>query len=293
MTEADRLLLKSICSGDEAAWSRLVRLYQGRLVAFATQQTRNRADAEDAVQDCFVTFLKQLERFRGAASIETYLFQILRHRIIDQYRKQARRPCRLSTDLSDRQDTIAAMEAHQPTPSAYAGLREAQDNQQEWLADALRTVTARYQAECDFDKLRVIEMLFYAQLPPVQIAGHIEISSNTVATIKRRTLQRIGDTLPNEAGNTPLTDTLLTTAWEAARPSCPKRSTIGAYLLGSLDKPWHDYVRFHLETLGCRFCAANFEDLKQQTQDAEAQSHVEDLNARILRSSVGFLPRQG
>lgn len=136
-------------------------------------------------------------------------------------------------------------------------------------------------------------MIFYAQLPPKTITAQTGLNANTVATIKRRLLQRLADQLhasgqTGDAHTPP--DNLFTAAWEAARPSCPKRSTIGAYLLGSLDPDWHAYVRFHLEELGCRFCVANFQDLKHESETQAADAHHESLSARILRSSVGFLP---
>ena len=64
---------------------------------------------------------------------------------------------------------------------------------------------------------------------------------------------------------------------------------MGAYLLGSLDPDWHAYVAFHLDTLGCRFCRANHDDLQQQTHAAANDAHVEALHERLLRSSIGFL----
>ncbi len=308
MTPADQLLLDGIRRGDEDAWGRLVRLYQGRLIAFATQSTPDPADAEDAVQDAFVSFLKQLTHYRGDASIESYLFRILRSRLIDRHRKAMRRPCRLGSELSATHDAVARWTDHGPTPSDHAGRNEADAQQQTQLAAALRSVTQRYQDQRDFEKLRVTEMLFYAQLGPTDIAKHTDTKPNTVATIKRRTLQRIADALsqapqagdtgpntsPNTASNTaPLADNLLTAAWEAARPSCPKRSTVGAYLLGSLDPDWHAYVGFHLDTLGCRFCRANHDDLQSQTQAAENDHHTQALHERLLRSSIGFLKPSG
>ena len=295
MTDADQLLLDGIRRGDEDAWGKLVRLYQGRLIAFASQSATDPADAEDAVQDCFVSFLKQLTRYRGDASIESYLFRILRSRLIDRHRKAMRRPCRLGSELSATHDATAGWSGDGPTPSAHAGQLEADARQQTRLAAALRTVTERYQHDRDFEKLQVTEMLFYAQLGPSRVAEQTGLKPNTVATIKRRTLQRIGNALRegNPAADAPtdasVPDNLLTTAWETARPSCPKRSTVGAYLLGSLDPDWHAYVAFHLDTLGCRFCRANHDDLQQQTHAAANDAHVEALHERLLRSSIGFL----
>lgn len=69
------------------------------------------------------------------------------------------------------------------------------------------------------------------------------------------------------------------------RLSCPKRSTIGAYLLDTLDKDWRCYVEFHLKKLECHYCLANLEDLKRKT----AENKTSHLNARIMQSTIGFL----
>jgi hypothetical protein len=73
--------------------------------------------------------------------------------------------------------------------------------------------------------------------------------------------------------------------WAQGRLSCPKRNTIGAYLLGTLDEPWRDYVAFHLDQLGCRFCQANHDDLRRALDESESQA----IRQRIMKSTVGFL----
>src|SRR5665213_2116000 len=60
-------------------------------------------------------------------------------------------------------------------------------------------------------------------------------------------------------------DSLLSEVWEDQRPSCPKRSTVGGYLLKTLDEPWQNYVTFHVESLGCAYCRASLDDLDKQT----------------------------
>src|SRR5439155_12770467 len=86
MSEADRYLLERIRQADGAAWSQLVGKFQGRLLAFARAQRVREADAEDYVQDTFLRFLRGLDSYRGDASLETYLFLLLRRRIIDAAR---------------------------------------------------------------------------------------------------------------------------------------------------------------------------------------------------------------
>ena len=65
-----------------------------------------------------------------------------------------------------------------------------------------------------------------------------------------------------------------------------KRSTLGSYALGVLDDEWTDYVRFHLDTAGCEYCAAHLADI-----NAEAGGISPSARERIFASSAGFLRR--
>jgi hypothetical protein len=91
------------------------------------------------------------------------------------------------------------------------------------------------------------------------------------------------DAAANDADPTPDQISLLSQVWEEYRPSCPKRSTLGGYLLGTLDDPWRNYIAFHVDTLGCRFCAANLDDLRRETA-----RETDTLRDRIMQSSIGF-----
>ena len=48
--------------------------------------------------------------------------------------------------------------------------------------------------------------------------------------------------------------------WRRGRLSCPDRSELGQYVLGTLEADASDYIRFHLDTVGCRYCQANLAD---------------------------------
>ncbi|MEQ9409579.1 MAG: hypothetical protein RIK87_17725 [Fuerstiella sp.] len=74
--------------------------------------------------------------------------------------------------------------------------------------------------------------------------------------------------------------------WQRAALSCPTRSEVGGYLLGTLGKEANDYVEFHLMTIGCRVCQANLVDLEQhaaETPDAP------ERRRRFFESSAGLL----
>ena len=112
-----------------------------------------------------------------------------------------------------------------------------------------------------------------------------------VAVVKHRCIKRVRDRLGDavevkDIGDESL-ESLLTEVWESQRLSCPKRSTVGAYLLETLEADWRDYVGFHLETVGCHFCRANLEDLRRQNTRESAGR----FQRRLMESTVGFLRR--
>src|SRR5580765_4482030 len=130
LTEGDRYLLQQIARGDGEGWSQLVERYQGRLLAFARSRLSRKEEAEDLVQDTFIAFLEGLKNFRENASVETFLFTILRHKLIDFFRGKQMRTCFLQDvlegDSSD--DRTPEMEDSQsPTASWYAR-RDEQDD---------------------------------------------------------------------------------------------------------------------------------------------------------------------
>ncbi len=64
--------------------------YGDPLYRFAYYRVNNAALAEDLVQDTFLAALKSLDRFKGKASVKTWLTGILKNKIIDHYRKNSR-----------------------------------------------------------------------------------------------------------------------------------------------------------------------------------------------------------
>ena len=156
------------------------------------------------------------------------------------------------------------------------------------LAGALRELFDGLKESLNFRDLEVVEMLFYAQLRNKQVAQTAGMREQHVALIKHRCLKQIRQHIARaglDADETDIPDNMLTGVWEELRLSCPKRSTIGAWMLGTLDPQWHAYVAFHVERLGCRFCQANLDDLREQSQDDDREVQRD----RILESTVGFL----
>src|SRR5262249_43969625 len=60
------------------------------LFGFAVMRVRDRAIAQDLVQETFLAAIKAKEKFGGRSSERAWLFGILRNKLADHYRSQSR-----------------------------------------------------------------------------------------------------------------------------------------------------------------------------------------------------------
>ena len=75
--------------------------------------------------------------------------------------------------------------------------------------------------------------------------------------------------------------------WRRYRLSCPDRSELGQFLLGVMEPEAEEYVQFHVERVGCRFCSANLADLERER--SESSSQVESRRRKYFQTSAGYL----
>jgi RNA polymerase sigma factor (sigma-70 family) len=267
------------------------------LLSFAQAKLHQSADAEDAVQETFIAFVKSLQNYRGECALETYLFALLRRKIIDTYRsRQSKHVCLIQdtyeTQGDDRApEPFAGVAGPAQTASWYVKADEKYELQKQTLIEALSELVDGFKSSLKFRDLKITELLFYCHFSNKDVAKIMGLKEKAIALIKHRSLKQIRKRI--EASRIPVGpssedfENLLTDVWKLQRFSCPKRSTIGAYLLGTLETEWREYVDFHVNTIGCRFCMANLQDLKSQNVKKQSKQ----LRARIMESTAGFLKK--
>lgn len=76
-----------------------------QMLKFAMLQLRDNAQAEDAVQDALMGAMKNADKFAGKAAFKSWVFAILKHKIIDGIRSKSR-----TVAIADLQDDVDAPE---------------------------------------------------------------------------------------------------------------------------------------------------------------------------------------
>jgi RNA polymerase sigma factor (sigma-70 family) len=79
--------------------------YSDTLYNFAVTRVNDHEMAKDLVQDTFVSAIKGLDNFQGKSTVKTWLFSILKRKIIDHWRKQESRQTRPMSSLGTDQET--------------------------------------------------------------------------------------------------------------------------------------------------------------------------------------------
>src|SRR5437763_12745191 len=74
--------------------------------------------------------------------------------------------------------------------------------------------------------------------------------------------------------------------WRRGRLSCPTRHQLGSFLLDALPAEHADYIRLHLETVGCRYCVANLDDLRESQQPS---TETAQRRQKFFQSSAGYV----
>jgi len=75
---------------DQAVFADQAMEYAPQLYAAAMRMTRNRADAEDLVQETFLKGFRSFHTFNEGTNLRAWLFRILTNTYINKYRKQQR-----------------------------------------------------------------------------------------------------------------------------------------------------------------------------------------------------------
>lgn len=90
-SSADEALVAQLQQGDEAAFRTLVARFQGRVYSTAFSLLRSAEEAEDVAQEVFVEVYQTIARFRGEATLSTWLYRLATSRALQHRRRQQAR----------------------------------------------------------------------------------------------------------------------------------------------------------------------------------------------------------
>jgi len=171
---AEDQFLDRLRRGDAMAYERLVAEHSGDVYALLCRLTSDPEEARDLTQETFLRAFQSIDRFRGDASLRTWIYRIAINQGRNRWRwwKRRRRDVTVSLDATDENGTrplavtLASQNAPSPEQQTLAKERETQ------LRDALGGLRRSYREAVI---LRDVEGFSYEE-----IAQTLQISIGTV-----------------------------------------------------------------------------------------------------------------
>jgi len=195
-TEAEASLLQALKAGDERAFVELVNRYSGRLLAVARRLLNQEQDAQDALQDAYISAYRGLAAFDGKSTLATWLHRITVNAALMKLRSKRRKPEQPIEELL-------------PT---YHDDGHRRDPGPAWRTTAVQTLenaeTRALVRRCIAqlpDSYRIVLVLRdIEELDTVAVANHLGIEVGTVKTRLHRARQALRTLLdPHFQGEAP------------------------------------------------------------------------------------------
>lgn len=96
----DLMLIQKIRKGDQIAFEQLIEKYETKVFHLAMRFTKNEEDAEEVLQDVFMTLHRKLELFQGKSAFSSWLYRIVVNAAFMKLRKRRQQPAVLLEDLA-------------------------------------------------------------------------------------------------------------------------------------------------------------------------------------------------
>jgi len=84
-------LLQGLRAGEDEAFEALIRVFGGRMLAAARRILGNEEDAQDALQEAFLSAFRKIDTFEGQAKLGTWLHRIAINAALMKLRSRRRR----------------------------------------------------------------------------------------------------------------------------------------------------------------------------------------------------------
>jgi RNA polymerase sigma-70 factor (ECF subfamily) len=143
-SSSDLELALRVARGDQAAFRHLMRQHNRALYRAARSILKDDAEAEDALQEAYLSAFRAIGNFRGAAKLSTWLSRIVANEALARLRKRAAAeqafPLRLYEGLHAEDEQSDAAPEQPERAAQRAETRRLLEAKIDLLPDAFRTV---------------------------------------------------------------------------------------------------------------------------------------------------------
>jgi len=167
---------------DQARWQEFFDTYWRLIYSVARRAGLSDAEAHDVVQETVLAVARNVGKYdRQSGSFKSWLLQMARWRIVDQYRK--RMPESPASDSSEPERETATMDRI-PAAEGDVPLEQAWDD--EWRTQTLRAALERVKRQVKPAHYQIFDCAVVKQWAASRIASELRVNIAQVYLIKHR-----------------------------------------------------------------------------------------------------------
>ena len=169
---------------DQESWTDFFETYRRLIYRRARQANLSEQDAEEVVQETALAVLKKMHSFKydpAIASFKTWLFQIVRCRIADQFRRRARGGNVVEPWPNEDPNVSSLEEIADPASLQPDAAWEA-----EWEQNLVAAAVERLRNKVKPEHFQVYEYLVLQGHSPAETAAHLRTNQARLYWIKHR-----------------------------------------------------------------------------------------------------------
>ncbi len=175
--KADRELAKRVAAGDGEAFDAFFKEYFPRLFRFTMTRTSGDADmAEEIVQQTMCKIIRKIGGYRGEALLFTWLCQICRNELADQFRRRGINEA-AKIPFEDVPEIRAALESMGTQPESPE-LQRGSDELRDFVRVTLSHLPLNYSS--------ALELKYIRGCSVNEIAEHLNISTKAAESVLSR-----------------------------------------------------------------------------------------------------------
>ena len=172
-------LIEQTLAGNQSAYADLVKRHQRFVFTLALRFSKNREDAEEIAQDCFIKAYRALTSYGGQSKFSTWLYTIVYNTAMTFLRKK-----RIATDSIDDDATFIQVKNRE---SAYDADNVENKSRSFYLNQAIAQLLP--------DDAAIITLFYKGEQSLEEIAQALGMEANTVKVKLFRARQRLKDKL--------------------------------------------------------------------------------------------------
>jgi RNA polymerase sigma-70 factor (ECF subfamily) len=113
--KSDLDLVKEVREGNQDSFEELLGRYNNKVYSLATRLTRNPEDAEEVLQDVFITVHRKIDSFEGKSSFSSWLYRVTANAAFMKLRKRRQHQSVSLEDLLGQPQLVNALRTSENT----------------------------------------------------------------------------------------------------------------------------------------------------------------------------------